>query len=335
MTSQIRIRRFQILAARAMIVFGLLLVLILTLALHAALHSQAESRTRQQLTFEDRVAAQRAIEEVYHSHRLWPADNPEPKPPLDAVLTEAALRAKVDEYLRLSRALEVYAARPVTAADLQAEIERQARHTQQPDLLRELWAALGNDPLLVAECLARPLVAERELRLRMADCGLRNEGCEAFGLMNSAHLQSPISNLQSPILNPQFEEWWPAVRGALGVDVMAPEAEYRLAEIAAVAVPCGGDTWASISTTGAPFRRFGHTAVWTGSEMIIWGGGGSGIQNTGGRYNLATDTWSTTSTTGAPSARYYHSAVWTGSEMIVWGGDVVGNGNAGTIVKAL
>ena len=56
--------------------------------------------------------------------------------------------------------------------------------------------------------------------------------------------------------------------------------------------------------------------MWTGSEMIIWGG----VDNTGGRYNPATNTWRATSTTNAPSARTEHTAVWTGTEMIVWGG---------------
>ena len=33
-----------------------------------------------------------------------------------------------------------------------------------------------------------------------------------------------------------------------------------------------------------------HTAVWTGSEMIVWGGYGStGETNTGGRYNPSTE----------------------------------------------
>ena len=65
-----------------------------------------------------------------------------------------------------------------------------------------------------------------------------------------------------------------------------------------------------------------HTAVWTGSEMIVWGGadGGSGYLNDGGRYNPAANSWTAVSTTGAPAARYSHTAVWTGSEMIVWGG---------------
>ena len=65
-----------------------------------------------------------------------------------------------------------------------------------------------------------------------------------------------------------------------------------------------------------------HTAVWTGNEMIIWGGwNGSNYFNTGGRYNPSTNSWTATSTTNAPSARPGHTAVWTGSEMIVWGGN--------------
>ena len=32
------------------------------------------------------------------------------------------------------------------------------------------------------------------------------------------------------------------------------------------------DTWTAISTTNAPDAREDHTAVWTGSQMIVWGG---------------------------------------------------------------
>ena len=32
------------------------------------------------------------------------------------------------------------------------------------------------------------------------------------------------------------------------------------------------DSWTATSTTNAPAARFLHTAVWTGSEMIVWGG---------------------------------------------------------------
>ena len=33
------------------------------------------------------------------------------------------------------------------------------------------------------------------------------------------------------------------------------------------------DSWTATSTTNAPSARADHTAVWTGSEMIVWGGG--------------------------------------------------------------
>src|SRR4030095_11703051 len=47
---------------------------------------------------------------------------------------------------------------------LQAEMERMASHTKQPELLRELFAALGNDPYIIAECLARPTLGDRLAR---------------------------------------------------------------------------------------------------------------------------------------------------------------------------
>lgn len=84
------------------------------------------------------------------------------------------------------------------------------------------------------------------------------------------------------------------------------------------------DTWTATNLTNAPTARFRHTAVWTGTEMIVWGGGLTNpfgtVFNTGARYNPVTDTWSPISTVNAPSPRFLHTAVWTGSEMIVWGG---------------
>lgn len=85
---------------------------------------------------------------------------------------------------------------------------------------------------------------------------------------------------------------------------------------------CTPDSWTMTSTPyRAPNTRFGHSAVWTGSEMIIWGGNdGLSYLNDGSRYTPATDSWVTTSTAFPPSVRASASAVWTGSEMIVWGG---------------
>ncbi|MEZ4867554.1 MAG: C13 family peptidase [Caldilineaceae bacterium] len=92
------------------------------------------------------------------------------------------------------------------------------------------------------------------------------------------------------------------------------------------------DQWLPVSTLNAPTGRSGHSALWTGSEMLIWGGetaeGGFATTNTGGRYNPATDTWQPISTVNAPSKRRFHTAIWTGTEMIVWGGEA---GNSGPV----
>jgi len=87
------------------------------------------------------------------------------------------------------------------------------------------------------------------------------------------------------------------------------------------------DSWTRTSTTGAPSGRYGHTLVWTGSLMVVWGGWEGSEANTGGRYDPATDSWTPTSTTGAPSARSYHTAVWTGSLMTIWGSNFYDGSN--------
>src|SRR6187397_1665701 len=53
------------------------------------------------LTFAERVAYQRAIEDVYWRHRIWPrsrGERPDPKPALDAVMSQAQLESKVHDY---------------------------------------------------------------------------------------------------------------------------------------------------------------------------------------------------------------------------------------------
>jgi hypothetical protein len=81
--------------------------------------------------------------------------------------------------------------------------------------------------------------------------------------------------------------------------------------------------WRLLNSEGAPRSRTVHTAVWTGSEMLIWGGRylpDYTFLNTGASYDAANDSWTTIPTSGAPAPRAGHCAVWSGSEMIVWGG---------------
>ena len=57
------------------------------------------------ISLDDQVACQTAIEEVRWSHTLWPEANPEPKPPLSAVLSAAEIEGRLQaiEYIRFLR----------------------------------------------------------------------------------------------------------------------------------------------------------------------------------------------------------------------------------------
>lgn len=83
-----------------------------------------------------------------------------------------------------------------------------------------------------------------------------------------------------------------------------------------------GDAWTAITNVGAPAARARHTAVWTGTEMLIWGGIGAGglAINTGGAYLESGPSWTALSTVNAPAGRVGHTAIWTGTRMIIWGG---------------
>ncbi|HOK77633.1 MAG TPA: kelch repeat-containing protein, partial [Verrucomicrobiota bacterium] len=80
--------------------------------------------------------------------------------------------------------------------------------------------------------------------------------------------------------------------------------------------------WCHGSSVNAPSARLGHSAIWDGQQMIVWGGSVSDATPvaTGGMYRSESDTWTATSTLDAPSPRSEHTAVWADSEMIVWGG---------------
>jgi hypothetical protein len=88
--------------------------------------------------------------------------------------------------------------------------------------------------------------------------------------------------------------------------------------------------WTRTTNTAAPSPRVEHSAVWTGSEMIVWGGTGPGnpTLGDGGRYDPALDAWTPVgmpeAAGGPPSPRRNHEAVWHGGEMIVWGGRIPG-----------
>ena len=158
-------------------------------------------------------------------------------------MSQATIEQKVQDYLRNSELLEQEWQKPITPEQLQAEMERMAQHSKQPEVLRELFAALGNDPFVIAECLARPVLLER---LQFATVEWRKEPLESW----SARAQDQMPNVMA-----------------------AANANYTLPAISDQPSECIDDSWTATSTTNAPTGRTGHTAVWTGSEMIVWGGG--------------------------------------------------------------
>lgn len=380
------------------------------------------------LTFEDRVQAQAVIQKVYQLHQVGDAR------PFEEAMPRAALEAHVASYLRKSAALEKYWKTPITREMLLAEVARVRRGSRMPERLAEIEHALGDDPLLIEECLARPVLADRLVRNffaldqsmhaaarseieRLRDRLVRGDlspmdsdshqslleieaasaaadatvhaaegavGRAAEAGSDGRHVADGVDRLDAdpaefarwrsrlPLVagaagdveeerdrfafrvlldaSPRrlrsatyevpkrtFDDWWREAERNLdpaSVDSEGSSAD-QLPPVPASAGPCVPGTWDNGILDDVPEPRTSHTAVWTGSVLIVWGGAilsGRNF-NSGGRYDPATDTWQPTSTTGAPAPRSSHVAVWTGSSMVVWGG--VGNGATPSSVGTL
>ena len=79
--------------------------------------------------------------------------------------------------------------------------------------------------------------------------------------------------------------------------------------------------WTPMSTVGAPVATEGAPAVWTGTEMIVFGSA-----TTSGAYNPVTNSWRPISTVGAPAC-CFPVVIWTGTEALLWGGTAQGGGS--------
>ena len=101
-----------------------------------------------------------------------------------------------------------------------------------------------------------------------------------------------------------------------GVNVVSSGARY---------IP-GASSWTATPASGAPAPRFAQSGVWTGTELLVWGGESTAPNTTasfftdGGRYNPTANQWAAITSQGAPAGRAAHTANWTGNEMLVWGG---------------
>lgn len=93
------------------------------------------------------------------------------------------------------------------------------------------------------------------------------------------------------------------------------------------------DTW--VATAGGTPRQ-NHFAIWTGTEMIIWGGHLEAVSRTlfpdfaatycyryaegGARYDPAFDRWQLIGGTASPAVTSGQQCAWTGTSLVVWGG---------------
>jgi len=284
------------------------------------------------LTFEERVRAQEAIERVYYAHQIGATR------PFEEAVPGATLERKVRTYLKESLALERLWGAQVTATALREEWERIARSTRMPERLEELHAALGHDAMLIQECLVRPVLVHRLVRQAFASGRAIQSSMQGEASVRGAGLGGGKSEaaggrpferrLAAEVIE---QRAWDEFRDQAQVEF--DERDLHTVASAAgsvmVASPtCGeSDTWTPIVVApNSPSRREGHTAIWTGSHMIVWGGALQEgdvvwLTNTGGRYDPVLDAWTAVSGVNAPTARWFHTAVWTGDRMIIWGGE--------------
>jgi len=110
--------------------------------------------------FEVLCADRAAVERVYYNHRTGT------KPPFEIALPADQVRRLVQIDLAKEAVLKRIYGVAVTAAMVEAEVQRINATTRAPEILAELKAALSNDPAHFARTVARPIVVERLLRNR-------------------------------------------------------------------------------------------------------------------------------------------------------------------------
>lgn len=90
----------------------------------------------------------------------------------------------------------------------------------------------------------------------------------------------------------------------------------------AAAYNASTDSWRRIADPPSGGWRYDHSAVWTGREVVIWGGRDAegNYLNTGMRFDPREDVWTQMTTEGSPSPRADAHMVWTGHAVLVWGG---------------
>ena len=304
--------------------------------------------------FEQRVQCQIKLEDLRWSYRIWPDENKSTNPSRSTIISDAKIRARVADNMAMENALSGRYGIHIGSKELQKELERMASKSKYPSRLQELFHAFDNNPTTVAECLVRPFLVEQRLNQRFSiddvpmeedfstwwdrektnwtEVSIQREVTQDLILPIITHTSKAFAGAQDP------DRWlidetpsgrishsaiWTGSEMIIwgGAADLSPNLPGRTLNTGYRYDPVS-DSWSRISETGAPTGRRRHTTIWTGAEMIVWGGYTEEERavSDGGRYNPLTDTWTTISAIDVPMARRDHTAIWTGNEMIVWGG---------------
>ncbi len=168
--------------------------------------------------------------------------------------------------------------------------------------------------------------ARRAARLPSGDGGIGPvvEGPDSFSIAQVVSRSADRIVMRTHVFpKVSWSEWWTRSHGSSIPDITAvaePDPAGWPGRHHIGPMACDDNVWSAGVLDDPPDPRTGHSMVWTGNEVIAWGGNGNYGNSSGGRYDPLTDTWSSTSLMGAPNRRSGHSAVWTGTEMIIWGG---------------
>ena len=269
------------------------------------------------LTLHERVEAQRSIERVYYGHLMGTAE------PFEKAVSTAILEKKVRTYLKQSQALEIFWRNPVTSRALQAEWQRIARESRFPERLREIYDSLNNDPILIQECFVRPVLVERLARSYFASDPRMHGASDSVDMVGwDAWWQSVEADLDEKSVRTVADASTELAADLHGTGSSSGPSGISLDTASANAGCIPADSWTRGMEEKYPDARQDHSAVWTGTEMLIWGGRTTQGANVlrGNRYDPLTDSWRAMSAVAAPSPRSLHTAVWTGAEMLIWGG---------------
>ncbi|MCB0031411.1 MAG: hypothetical protein KDE28_26050, partial [Anaerolineales bacterium] len=309
------------------------------------------------LTLAERLACRQAVEQVYWERRIWPAENESARPSLAELLPSDRLQQQTEDTLRQSVALAELWGEVITPARLQAEINRMAANSQQPEALAALWQTLDNDPVLIAECLARPQLVSRLLGKLYALDEQVHGAVRAQATAELANLTGPEQLLT---LSGVYQETtWeiaaanrPVRPGAVALEPaqLAERRRELAAQFAAEAAHLpvrqvsglqedSGRFYALAILEDNPTRLRVGVVSWDKEPLESWWANvrhqfaadvATSVASETFTYTLPTlapangpESW--TPTQALPDPRYEHASAWTGSEMIVWGGmSVVG-----------